>query len=338
MPLTSAAAERLAREAATGSFERTANALRIDWLVSWDRKQIQRWSEKIGAALIEQRDQEHMEFLCGHPPESPANPPELLVIGPDGGRVQFRDPDPETGHRWREDKVLAVSSYLPGNGRDVPPERLTTTYMATMGAVQEFSELCGLEALRRGLRSAKRVIALADCGTWIGTVLEHVCPDAVRIADWRHAQEYLYDAAAAWKGKGTPKAHALTEELEMHLWEGRVNEVIRTLRKGSRLKGAPRANDPQDHPRRTIARALSYFQNNHAYMNYPYYRAQGWPIGSGVTEAGVKQFNKRVKGSEQFWSEEGVETILALRANYQSQDDRWTRYWSSRPAYFKKAA
>jgi hypothetical protein len=47
---------------------------------------------------------------------------------------------------------------------------------------------------------------------------------------------------------------------------------------------------------------------------YPHYRAKGWPIGSGVTEAGVKQFNKRVKGSEQFWHEEGVEPILALRA------------------------
>ena len=42
-------------------------------------------------------------------------------------------------------------------------------------------------------------------------------------------------------------------------------------------------------------------------MDYPRYRAKGWPVGSGVTEAGVKQFNKRVKGTEQFWTEEGVE-------------------------------
>jgi len=33
----------------------------------------------------------------------------------------------------------------------------------------------------------------------------------------------------------------------------------------------------------------------------------------GNTEAGVKQFNKRVKGTEQFWSEDGVEAILCLR-------------------------
>jgi hypothetical protein len=32
-----------------------------------------------------------------------------------------------------------------------------------------------------------------------------------------------------------------------------------------------------------------------------------------VTEAGVKQFNKRVKGTEQFWDEAGIEPILTLR-------------------------
>ena len=338
MPLTSAAAERLARESATRSFELAADALRRDWGVSWDRRQIQRWSEKMGDALVAQRDQEHLAFLSGHPPAAPANPPELLIIGPDGGRVQFREPNPDTGTRWRENKVLTVSSYLPGNGLDRAPERLTTTYLATMGGVKEFSEMCLMEAWRRGLCQAKQVIALADCGTWIATVLDQVCPGAVRIADWAHAEEYLHDAAGAWKGKGTPEAHALAEKLKTHLWEGRVREVIGALKSGVRQKGTPRANDAHDHPRRVLARTQSYFENNQAFMKYPEYRAKGWPIGSGVTEAGVKQFNKRVKGSEQFWSEEGVETILALRASYQSQDDRWTRYWHDRHAYFKKAA
>jgi hypothetical protein len=64
-------------------------------------------------------------------------------------------------------------------------------------------------------------------------------------------------------------------------------------------------------------------------MRYPEYRAKGWPIGSGVTEAAVKQFNKRVKGTEQFWRESLVEPILMLRAAWISQDDRWNRYWAN---------
>ncbi len=66
-------------------------------------------------------------------------------------------------------------------------------------------------------------------------------------------------------------------------------------------------------------------------------RRKGWPIGSGVTESAVKQFNKRVKGTEQFWSELGVESILSLRALWLSQDERWTRYWKNHPAYIKAA-
>ncbi len=44
-----------------------------------------------------------------------------------------------------------------------------------------------------------------------------------------------------------------------------------------------------------------------------------------------------MKGTEQFWSIPGVESILSLRALWLSQDDRWTRYWNTRPAYPKAA-
>ena len=54
-------------------------------------------------------------------------------------------------------------------------------------------------------------------------------------------------------------------------------------------------------------------------------------------EAGVKQFNKRVKGTEQFWTEAGVEPILALRGLWVSQDGRWDKHWANRPAYLAAA-
>lgn len=39
--------------------------------------------------------------------------------------------NPDTKSRWREDKMLTVSSYLPGDGRDRKPEPLVTTHVAT---------------------------------------------------------------------------------------------------------------------------------------------------------------------------------------------------------------
>ncbi len=63
----------------------------------------------------------------------PVNAAALLVIRMDGGRVQTREKQGENGSRWREDKVAAITSNLPGDGTpDHPPKPLVTTYVAMM--------------------------------------------------------------------------------------------------------------------------------------------------------------------------------------------------------------
>ncbi len=82
-----------------------------------------------------------------------------------------------------------------------------------------------------------------------------------------------------------------------------------------------------------LAQNVGYFTRYQEHMRYPEYRAKGWPIGSRVSEATVKQFNKRVKGTEQFWREKNVEPVLMLRASWIRRDDRWDTYCANRPAY-----
>lgn len=72
-------------------------------------------------------------------------------------------------------------------------------------------------------------------------------------------------------------------------------------------------------------------------MRYAEYRAKGWPIGSGPTEAAIKQMNKRIKGTEMFWSRDGLKAIIALRTLWNCQDLRWDRYWNNRSAYGRAA-
>ncbi len=152
-----------------------------------------------------------------------------------------------------------------------------------------------------------------------------------------HAVEHLYESARAALGKNAPQTQALADQLKDYLWAGQLDEVIATLRDHAERLGPPEAGDGPDHPRRVLANNVGYFTKHRHHMDYPTYRQKGWPIGSGVTESAVKLFNKRVKGTEQFWSIPGVERILALRALWLSQDDRWTRYWNTRPAYQKAA-
>ena len=46
----------------------------------------------------------------------------------------------------------------------------------------------------------------------------------------------------------------------------------------------------------------------------------------------AKLFNRRVKGSEKFWSEQGAEAILQLRADYLSENEPLDRFWEDRQA------
>jgi len=341
VPLTPQAACRLGREAAVQqSFEPAARALTADWGMDdpLHPEQMRRWAEALGESAVVRRDAEVRDYQRGQRPSCPPNEVPLLVLGMDGGRFQGREKDPETGSRRHEEKVLTVSSYIPGDGVDPEqggraPQKLVTTHMATAQRVKAFGPLARVEAERRGLRQAETVIALGDGGNWIDPLLATHFHVQARIIDWCHAAEHLWDCAKAIHGTGTPQAAQMAELLEALLWDGRVERVIAELSAESQKLGLPQETDTAASPRKVLATNVGYFTQHKDHMNYPDYRKRGWPIGSGETEAAVKQFNKRIKGTEQFWSSDGVEAILALRGLWLSQDGRWERYWEDRPAY-----
>ncbi len=328
----------MAREGTLQPFDPAAKALNEDWGTHLDGKQIQRWSESLGQTVVLARDAQVRAYQQGHRPASVLNPPVLLVIGMDGGRVQTREKQGENGSRWREDKVCAITSYLPGDGtREHPPQPLVTTYEATMEKTEAFGRLVRLEAERRGLRQAQTILVMGDGGNWIDPLSKRERLHDQRIVDYYHAAEHLYEASRAALGKDAPEALVLAEQLKDDLWDGQVDQVIAILKTHADRLGPPGESDGPEHPRRVLANNVGYFETHRHHMAYARYRAKGWPIGSGVTESAVKRFNKRVKGTEQFWSLPGVESILALRGLWLSQDSRWDRYWNTRPAYRKAA-
>ena len=46
----------------------------------------------------------------------------------------------------------------------------------------------------------------------------------------------------------------------------------------------------------------------------------------------VKQVNRRVKGAETFWSEDGAEALLQRRADQRSDDQPLDAFWQRRQA------
>ena len=325
--LTPKALRRVAREATMQSFDKAAEAINEDWQLTLDGKQLQRWAGRVGLRLAQERDREQAVYESGRLVKEHHRQPVLLVVEVDGGRVQTCEIDPQTGSRWREDKVAAITTYVPGSETE-RPRALVTTHVATMQPTEPFGRLVRVEAEKRGLRDAVQTILIGDGGNWLDPLFEREFPNCPRLIDWYHAVEHLYDCARAVYGPETPQTGAWAEQLKTLLWEGRCEQVCAALRQKLQALAAQKESE-----RRTLENNLDYFTRHQPHMNYPYYRRKGWPIGSGGVEGAVKQFNKRVKGTEQFWQENGAEAILALRALRLSEDGRWQRYWDRRPAY-----
>ncbi len=327
----------MAREAACQSFDNAARALNEDWGTSYDGKQIQRWAEKLGQTLVQRQAAAVQACERGDRPDGPNNDPQLLVIGMDGGRVQGIEKNPDTHSRWKEDKVLTISSCLKSQEKDKPPTPLVSSYVATMQDAEAFGPMARTEAERRGIRQAACAVVIGDGGNWIDPLCEKHFPHCPRIIDYYHAAEHLHEVAKAVHGEDQRQATELADQLKGLLYDGRVDEVIERMTDHRQRLGPAQEQDGPSHPRRVLQQNIGYFTTHRVQMNYPEYRRRGWPIGSGVTESGVKLMNKRVKGTEQFWRMEKVEAILALRCLWLSQDQRWSHYWLRSSAQRKAA-
>ena len=152
-------------------------------------------------------------------------------------------------------------------------------------------------------------------------------PGWIQILDFLHLLVHLF-AAARLAHLGNPEAAwTLYEQMLRDAWAGRVRQVLDALQSQlDRLQGKASSES-----RRVVELAISYIERNRERMDYPRYRQLGLPVGSALVESLIKQLNHRVKGTEQFWTDHGLEAVLQVRAAYLSQDDRADTHHEHRP-------
>jgi hypothetical protein len=222
--------------------------------------------------------------------------------------------------------------------RSQRPRRLVRTVVATAAENERFGWQVAAEVHRRGLDKAKRKCCLGDGSKAIWALFEFhlLAAGFLGILDFLHLLAHLYAGACAAEGKGTEAAWALYTQWLCWAWSGKVVVLLGGLRAVCRRLGEVPAEAGEDDPRRVAAETLTYVENNRTRMNYPDYRRLGLPISSAPVESVIKQLNRRVKGSEKFWLEEGAEAVLQVRAAYLSEDGRAERYWK-RPRPHRRA-
>ena len=212
---------------------------------------------------------------------------------------------------------------------------LVRTAVATMRSSERFGELLATEAYRRSLDLARRKAFVGDGEQYNWSIWsEHFQQRGfVPVLDFVHLLTYVYSAAQAASGS----AKQCWERYERWLgwaWSGERAKLLSALTRASGRAGEPPTGAAESDPRRVLASARTYVINNIEKMDYPRYRKLGLPTSSAPVESEIKQFNRRVKGTEKFWIEEGAEAVLQVRAAYLSQDGRADRNWAMpRPHY-----
>jgi hypothetical protein len=211
-----------------------------------------------------------------------------------------------------------------------PPAVQTRQVVASRQRWPLFAPLLAAAAWSLGLQGAARKAFVGDGSANNWTLHRRFFGSFVPILDFIHALSYVFAAALA--GRKFAEGWQVYQQWIGWLWQGQVGMVIEALRVRQLELGLPTAADNESSPSQVVAKTLTYLENHQDKMKYAEYRKAGLPITSSLMESAVKQINQRVKGSEKFWSEEGSESVLQLRADQLSDGALLEEFWDRRQA------
>jgi hypothetical protein len=263
------------------------------------------------------------------PPEAFLDPVRVEKLCREMERVRGTGVDKQPAEKEPEPKNRRKKKRRRERPRKKKPQRLVRTVVATTSAVEEFGWMVSAEAMGRKMYAAKKRALIGDGGNWIDPLGQMHFPDWIQILDFLHLLVHLFAAARLAHARDPRAAWKLYERMLRDAWGGRVQRVIDTLKSQVSRMRSDSSNARE--ACRVVELATAYVERNRQRMDYPRYRRLGLPVSSSLVESLVKQINHRVKGTEQFWNNGGLEAVLQVRAAYLSEDDRAEAFHEKRP-------
>jgi hypothetical protein len=283
------------------------------------------WREEKVGCLLQMRGEVSDVDPCPEIPSVFINPLGALRLAQEIGHCVVPKGTPFETAKPEEEPAAGEGRERPGR-----PEIDKRRVVASRQGVEQFGPLLAAAAWSMGLCSAARRAFVADGLSENWSVYKRYFARWTAVLDFVHAMTYVYAAAMA--------ARAFTEGWPVYVrwigwvWAGRVGQVLEELTARHQEVGQATKEDKEGSPRRVIQEARTYLSNHQDKMRYEEYRKAGLPLMSSHVESTVKQINYRVKGTEKFWTEEGAEAVLQLRADYLSDDEPMDDFWRRRQA------
>ena len=323
--LSPAATRMLGNVVARVSFQEAATLLAELAGLRLSAKRVERAAKALGREIAAD-ERAHAE------PRGPLQSTEYLGMDGTGVPVrksetaQRRGKQPDGSAKTREAKLATVwtANTLTPQGRPTR-DHGSVSYSGAIETVAArdtdpelapFAQRVLREAQRRRFPAAARRVVIGDGAPWIWKFATAAFPAAVQILDLFHAKQHLSDVSKAVHDSDPKRARAWADERHDELDDGRIEDVLATLRQHA---------DTCEEARH----CAEYVQSNRDRMRYKNFRAEGLCVGSGVVEAGCKlTVGTRLKRAGMHWTVDGANAILALRCCYLS--GRFEEFWERR--------
>lgn len=210
----------------------------------------------------------------------------------------FHDPDYEPGRRPAPCHKRVWAS-LPDEG---PPAR---------SSIAVVFDWVWWEFAQRNPQLRRPTVCLCDGQEtlWQACQESVLDDDRVEILDLLHVTPRLWSAAKLLYGERSKDVLPFVRQRLTQVLEGKVESVIRAVRRLAQARGLPRAR------KAALRRHCRYLYKNRQRMRYDVYLREGYPIASGVIEGACRHLIKdRLERAGMHWTLEGAQAMLDLRS------------------------
>jgi hypothetical protein len=260
------------------------------------------WLQKLIKPIAKQA---HKDLLreCQEPLQN--DDKEWSVMQMDGSQVPLKS-------SWEEAKSMVI-----GNLSKTERGKIHSRwYHATKSGVTVF-ERDAKKVLRQRNVDLNRLICMGDGAPWIWKMYKRLAPNAVQILDFYHASEHVFEIMTLIYGTGSDLAD------EEHR---RMSKVLKDTPDGPEQimacieRHIGNKSLAAEEVQKRLNANLTYFRTHKERMRYAFFKAKGWPIGTGLVESTQKWLlQARIKRPGMHWSRPGVSRMIGLRVQMANQ-------------------
>jgi len=246
---------------------------------------------------------------------------DVGYVQADGSFVPIRG---EKSREYKENKLGMMftsndmEKRISRKGKEIYKIKKKKFAISLAKGVDHFEKVLVKAATMSGVTFAKTLIFLSDGAEWLRHLQERKFPQAVRILDWYHVTEHLWQTAVQLFGPDNKeKCHAWVDPIKALIWDGEIDKALVVIRK---FATETKKNSTP------VWNLYNYYFKNKSAMNYAEYRLRGYYIGSGAVESANNYLvANRMKLAGMRWTIPNADAMLWLRAEY--FQDTWCEFW-----------